>query len=435
MYPFVQWATSYGKRALRLFLVATAVLYPSESQVALGQVPERLVITAAECACQIPIIGKFKSVPIQRLSCILSSSDARITPKVRFYANDTNGNMLFQRVIIIPRRNTDVTFDVPFKKWRWGSNLIGDWEEVTSLALSLEGDGHLLVRQLSIDDAPELELGDQPEYRAAFAFDGVYRQFREKNIFIATDALEMSENIIHTIIEKSAPAKDWLQAALPRAFSPCGGDVPTQLFIFRVQEHYPRFFERLGESLGLSIAPPQAGGYTFQDVAASAWKEDVPERPVFFHELVHAIVARTIRLDPGKAEHKWLQEGIASYLQLCFYPSSIARNDMVRNFSQPVTGSTLFKPIRALLSETVTTRQYAQLATIIGFMIDVHPAWLDAFACAADRGEKIDETANKIGMDFDSLEAEWLTWGRRRFSPGTENESLPHFPIPKNWNN
>ena len=48
-------------------------------------------------------------------------------------------------------------------------------------------------------------------------------------------------------------------------------------------------------------------------------------RPVYVHESTHAVVARDLRLLTGNAKHSPLQEGIATYVQLCLHPDSVDR--------------------------------------------------------------------------------------------------------------
>lgn len=190
----------------------------------------------------------------------------------------------------------------------------------------------------------------------------------------------------------------------------------------------------MGSQWGARILPPQSGGYTVQDIATTTFDPKLGnDRPVWLHESAHAIVGRDLRLAPGTIAHSWLQEGLANYIQLCVYPNSLDNGAYPRLFAAGVQDlpQALFRPLKSVLSERVTTQQYAQLASLTAYLIEAHPDWLPKIASGLADATPVDKVFTALGTDLDALQTSWLAWGRKRFAqPRTDG----HFDRPVEWN-
>jgi hypothetical protein len=158
---------------------------------------------------------------------------------------------------------------------------------------------------------------------------------------------------------------------------------------------------------------------------------------VYFHEAVHAMVARRLRLLPGTREHSWLQEGVANFLQLCLYPESLAPQTYPRHFSAPPDGKgkSFFKPIEMLLTGRISTKHYAQLASLVAYMLTRRTDWLRNIALGLSKGKKAEIILSECGTTFKELEEEWFQWGAQRFlgKAGEAKSFEGHFEPPLEW--
>jgi hypothetical protein len=181
------------------------------------------------------------------------------------------------------------------------------------------------------------------------------------------------------------------------------------------------------------IGAPRSQGYTVQDIATSTFDAKLgPHRPVYFHEAVHTVVARDLRLLTGHEPHRPMQEAIANYLQVCLHPKSLPRSAYVKHFGRPIdsSGNGFFKPLEMLFTKPVTTKEYAQLASLAAFLIENDQPLLRDLA----RGLADDETAPEVlartGRTWEQLQAAWLTWGQQRFRAGGADADAPAFAPP-----
>jgi hypothetical protein len=76
-----------------------------------------------------------------------------------------------------------------------------------------------------------------------------------------------------------------------------------------------------------------------------------------------------------------------------------------------------------------------QLASIIGFLLDKHPEWLDKIALGLSEGWEMRAIIADLETDFNDLQNEWLTWGKKVFAPDSKPPAGPgtHFPVPPEW--
>ncbi|MFH0887800.1 MAG: hypothetical protein V1871_01155 [Planctomycetota bacterium] len=342
--------------------------------------------------------------------------------KFRWYAVDEKGKQLFQRVFTLDKDSIWTSLDFPLYLWRWDNNYAGDWAEVTTFVLNIEkGES-----ELYIDDIKLTRATHNMSWLASFAFPaGKNRILLEDGFLLATDAFEeLSDDDLKTLLEKVRPIRAWIHSIFKKASRPFGGDSPVSLLIFRNTDDFQEFYKKLGLAWGVNINPPKAGGYTVQDIAASTYNEKLGiNRPVYFHELVHALVARELRILPGNPRYNWLQEGIANYLQVCLYPESLRQESFINNFSKPISrdGKSFFKPLEHLLTKPISMDNYAQLASFVLFLVERHPDYLDHIGLNLADGKEISQVLSDLGTSFDKLEEEYIFWGKQTFVPDSEH--------------
>jgi hypothetical protein len=363
--------------------------------------------------------------------------------RLRWLAQDTGGRTLFQRRFFYDGGDVWHRLSFPLSLWRWANDRVGDWSEVKAFTLVVETEEWQALR---LDDVrlapgrhgPRSALPDTSWLRG-IAFGGEpCTTLSEGGFFLGTDAEGLSGEGLRLILGRIRKVPAWVDRVFGEAVRPVGGDKPVALLIFEKRRAYSAFFRRLGAAWRVNIKPPRSGGYTVHDIATSYFlaRKGI-DRPVYFHEAVHAVVARRLRLIPGSVGHSWLQEGIANYLQLCLFPSSLDRRTFVKNFSHPVDpeGKGFFKPLRTLLTERISTQHYAQLASLTAFLVERQPKRLGKIARGLADGLNGEKALTAAGTDAGTLQKEWFAWGRIRFDEGASPPDGPgtHFAVPAEW--
>jgi hypothetical protein len=189
------------------------------------------------------------------------------------------------------------------------------------------------------------------------------------------------------------------------------------LLIFSSDEARSAFLDRLGEAWGAKINFGGSQGFTIHDIATTTYDAKLGvRRPVYLHEGVHALVARDLRLLPGRDQAGVLQEAIANYLQLIAHPTSIAPEIYPKAFAQELDGKGIFKPLETLLTGRITSKDYAQLASVFAYLVENDPELLRELASEVAQGQSIKDVLARRGPSFAQLQEAWLKWGRARFA-------------------
>lgn len=79
-------------------------------------------------------------------------------------------------------------------------------------------------------------------------------------------------------------------------------------------------------------------------------------------------------------------EGLATYLQLALFPEAMDRAGWLP-LLRGLRPGTPFAPLDGVLEGRAELRHYAQLASVIGFLVAERPGWLGEIALATARGE------------------------------------------------
>ena len=297
------------------------------------------------------------------------------------------------------------------------------------------------VKELYIDDI-RLAVGDHPlaaypttEWLLAVAFVGRrHRSVASDGFLVATDALgPLSDDDLRQHTRQMARVRAWLVRLFAEAMRPADKRPPVSLLIFADATDYRAFFTRLGDVWRVYIPLPTSNAYTVQDITGSTYSSHYGiRRPVYLHEAVHAIATRQLHVRTGVDRHTWLHEGLANYLQVAVFPSSVEWRIYTRNFARPIApdGSTFFKPVGVLLRRHVKPEHYVQLAGLMAYLVEKRPAWLPPLARGLAEGKRVDQILTDLGTTPRALQAEWLAWGKERFPPDAEPKP---FPSPQEW--
>ncbi len=384
-------------------------------------------------------VGRLKTVKSSRLRFSARAMTGGKALPLRWAAIDAAGRPIHQVRLSLPASDAWAELDAPVGAWRWGNTAVGAWADVRRLVLLVEGPAdEVWLDDVRFESSP---AGDPAPVdwlkRRAFG-DGAARTVAEEGVLVATDA--RAEVIADTDLRRYASNMHKARALVARLFGdavrPIDDATPPALLVFKDAAGYVGFWERMGTAWGATIGAPKAGGYTVYDISTSSYDPKVgPDRPVYLHESVHAIVAHDLRLLPGTPAHSWLQEGIANYVQLCVYPKSLEAGSFARAFAAPIRaeGHGLFRPLPDLLGGRPTVRNYAQLASLIAYLVEEKPAWLPKIARAVADGATADAAFGQCGTDLRAVQAAWQAWGQKRFAPDAAAGDDTHFATPAEW--
>jgi hypothetical protein len=143
------------------------------------------------------------------------------------------------------------------------------------------------------------------------------------------------------------------------------------------------------------------------------------------------VFATDVRLLSGHERHSWLHEGLGSYVQMCLYPQSVDRRALAANFRKPIPadGSGFFKPLNQVLGGRLPTRQYAQVGTLVAYVVDQKPQWLPVIAEALSAGGDAEMAFGKCGTTLPELQDAWMKWGAEKVGErGDAGALLPASP-------
>ncbi len=359
--------------------------------------------------------------------------------RLRWLMLDSAGKAIFQRRFFFDGGGVWHREEWPLSLWRWADERMGDWSEVAAVSLVVESKDWESIRidDLRVEGGPGAGSALGKDWLLGIAFSGGKAAALEADGFlIATDAAGAGGEGFRPLLLKLEPLPAWIGRVFGKAVRPLAATRPVSLLVFEDRKAYVDFFRRLGTAWRVNISPPKAGGYTVFDIATSYYDPAKGfDRAVYFHEAVHAALARYLRLVPGTRSHSWLQECAANYLQLCLFPDSLEREAFVRNFSEPIRqdGKGFFKPLAVLFSERIGPNHYAQLASLMAFMVERKPDLPPAVARALAEGCDAAEAFSRAGAQIGALEKEWFDWGSARFKAEAPDRDTPHFPIPKEW--
>jgi len=370
--------------------------------------------------------SKFTGVAASiRAAAVDDAANAARVARVRLVGLDQNNRIVLQRSLDLEPAAPENEVSLPWTKWRWGEPTFGGPSEVRKIGLRVEAVAP--DQEVELDDLRFTEPAEGKDPPAAgkqwlrrLAFEGRdVRMAEADGLLVATDATEgLTDADLLKILGRMRQARALVRRVFGDAVRPIDGAYPPALLIFREDEDHVGFFRRLGEEWNVGIAPPTNDGVTVHDIATGTFDpKQGANRPSYAHEAVHAVIGRDVRVAVGRNDTSWLHEGFASYVQLCVHPTSITRNPFPAEFARPIAadGSTFFKPLSQLLPSRVSTRNYAQLASVVAFLVEEKPQWLPVIARELAAGHDAEKALAACGSSVAELEKAWLAWGRVKF--------------------
>jgi hypothetical protein len=387
---------------------------------------------------RLPLSGGTNLAQARALAAAVRVTGAQEPVALRWYGLDAANYAVWQRRFTVKPGDGWARLEFPLALWRWGNSRIGDWSDVRALGLQVESRfGELWLDDVRLLTGSRGEANALPDsdWLTKLAFPGrTVRSHTADGCLVATDAPDaLSDDNLKLFAANMSRTRAWTKRVFGEAARPVLKGQPVALLIFTTRAEWLAFYERLGKEWDAVIPPPQSGGYTVQDIAASTFDPKQGVRPVFLHEGAHAIFSRDLRLLTGVPEHSWMQEALANYLQLCVYPQSARRSDYVKNFAAGVAGDSFFRPLSELMGKPVTTKHYLQLASLAAFLIEEKPEWLRGITAGLQENKPIEAILKDCGTDTAALEKAWLEWGRKRFATGAGAEQTEIFAAPEEW--
>lgn len=368
----------------------------------------------------------------ERLTFQLRSPKSNGLINLRWLARDQEGTTLFQRRFQLAPGERWVQLDEPIRNWRWDDQHVGSWSEVKQLALRVESP----TGEIDLDDirlTGEGSSEDRTTRLLQLAFEARrIRRVEMEGMLVATDAVDgFADADLRARVRDMLHARDWIRRVFGDSVHPADDGQSIMLLIFAKESDRNMFFQRLADLWRAKIDPPTAQGFTLQDISAATYQQELGvNRPVYLHEAVHAIVARELRLQGGFALHSAMQEGLANYLQLCLHPQSLPQGTYAQFFARPIdpSGTGFFKPLKTLFSRQVSSSEYAQLASVIGYLVEQNPALLRKLARDLAAGLPAEHALTETGLTWADLEQKWLSWGKGRFCPPADPGQPPFSP-------
>ena len=360
----------------------------------------------------------------ESFSAAVRAPGATETVELRWYALDAANRPLFQRRFDLAPGEKWVRLDEPLRTWRWDNRRVGDWDEVASVAVVVASPN---VKRIDLDDVRFTGVADEKrnvDWLLDLAFADRPREVAHADgLLVATDAIDaFTPADLNRLLDQMRRTRTWLRKTFGDADRPTDDHhAPATLLIFKSAADYPGFYDRLGEQWRVKIGAPESQGYTVQDIATSTYDAKLgTRRPVYFHEAVHAVVSRELRLLAGHDQTRPLQEAIANYLQVSLYPESLPRSAYVKQFARPIdpSGGGFFKPLEMLFAKPVTTKEYAQLASVAAFLVETNPQLLRELARGVADGETASDVLARHDMTWPRLQEAWYAWGQQRFRAG-----------------
>ena len=278
-------------------------------------------------------------------------------------ALDEHDRQIFVRSVKIDAGDAWKRLELPLHTWRWPSSHPGDWDEVRRVAIRIDSKG---VDHIDLDDL-RVEQSAPADERTSFLLDLAFEK-RERKVadrgefLIATDAADAFRDAdLQRWLDDFSNARKFIRRIFGDAVRPIEQITsPPMLLIFSREEARGEFFKRLNDAWDAKINVGKAQGFTVQDIATATYVQTLGvRRPVYLHEAVHAIVSRDLRVLPGHEAQGTLQEAIATYVQLCVFPTAIAPDIYPKAFAQPVDGKGIFKPLETLMKSDATSKDYA----------------------------------------------------------------------------
>lgn len=153
--------------------------------------------------------------------------------------------------------------------------------------------------------------------------------------------------------------------------------------------------------------PPDNDGYTIEGIATSSWDAAQGiERPVYTHEFVHALLTKVASLPNGG---EWLQEGLANWYQVRFYPQPTLADVIRGRFARPLPLSRLCD------GQRIEPKFYGDAWTVMGTLLE-DPRWAGTLPRVFEAAARTGSTSLvDLGVDLAALDRDRRAWAAEHF--------------------
>ncbi len=300
--------------------------------------------------------------------------------------------------------------DVPLKWFRWSSGRVPRWERADRMGLWFRDDTEVVIdtivvaggqggengaarpAELSVDDIRKIAFPSTPADDVTVVANADVR--------LLTDAPDLdAKRLAAHLSDVADQVRKDLSLERP--------SIRPVLVVFATDDAYRAFPPRLAEQLNAASGVPTSSGYTLHGISTSSWSARWGTlRPVYTHEYVHGLIARSI----GVANSgEWFQEGLASYYQVRFHPQESLGKIVRTGISQP----TRHLPLPELCNgKPISGNRYWQALSLIGLLIqsEEHAPHLPKLLAAIGRSGATDLAPHLptiFKTDWQQLTADW----------------------------
>jgi hypothetical protein len=271
---------------------------------------------------------------------------------VEVQVHSGRGSWAWRKVELVEGINE---LELPLSGFRWGGQRPPRWDHIEALQIWLREPARLRLGELELQRGAGSASPDLHDL--AGLLEGAPRAVRSARVQLLTDDPQLDLVALEELAER---VREVLASRWPSLTS----GPPPLLVVSSSRGAWLGLLQGFAASLNAQLEEPSTGGLTLQDVATSFSQGSAP-RPVFAHELTHALVARSGVLPeaPGSCLH----EGLASWVQLRLYPQP-ELDEQVRTWGEQASTRA---ELLALLEGGPTSaqdRSYALCATMVDLL-------------------------------------------------------------------
>ena len=190
----------------------------------------------------------------------------------------------------------------------------------------------------------------------------------------------------------------------PATTSTPGLPRPVAVAIYKDAADYRQLWQRVGAWYGGRFGKVETEGFSYRVFCATSYgsaEQFASRRPVVCHEFAHVWLYQNRDL---ANDGNWLTEGLASAVQLRFFPNAGSRTKFLRWMD---AGKMI--PLKRLMDlERIATKDYWQAATLVETLLLHYRDSLPAVIAAHNRGDSAYAIVTKtLKTDFVALRKQW----------------------------
>ncbi len=268
------------------------------------------------------------------------------------------------------------------------------WEEVDTLAIRFREEARLTLQEVNWKPGhPWLEAEDLVALRPSL------QPQPGEGVVLLSDRPD--PRLVGHLQDVSAHLEEMLPFLSPER--------PPLFVLLPSERTYRDYAVRLASAFHAELSTPEHDGFTLMGIALAARDGGSGLRPSWTHEYAHAWLAARTHLPTGTGD--WLQEGLASRVQLDLHPQENYAEIVRMGLVDPDRRT----PLAELLDGTrIPTSRYWQAAEILGFLLAEHSEAVPSLFEAVEASGSADlrPHLHLLGMDMESLEEAWRSVDR-----------------------